>query len=233
MYMTFESPRKYSLLCDQHDTKWLRQHGNHHPNTTVRWSNGTSVLPPETDTLALMHKCWLLADLATELLLYGSQAFVVTNAGPVAGFAGFAVSAICDAAWWWARSAQTDGSKVVTGNTRKNVFRRHTGEPHIYFQQQFTAESDTPANSDPRDTEYASNAVLRDMADYDLQGTCYDGMVAILNSGQNKDRDCTINNTIATYYYCYLTSSHTVASSFQPTDFIIAQLKSSNIYTTS
>lgn len=158
--------------------KWLRQHGNHHPNTTVQWSNGTIVLPHETDALALLHKRWGWQDNFIRLVLFEADAFQVTIAGGVAGFAAFAVVAICSAAWWWGKKGQTEGSKVVTGNSKRHLFGRDSGEPNIYFEQQFTTESNTGTNPDPKDMEYAANDVLQDMADHDFQGACYDGVIA-------------------------------------------------------
>jgi hypothetical protein len=148
--------------------KWLQLHGEGHPNTTVRWSNGTVVAAHEVHALIHLAKRWGWADTAIELTLWGASAFTISNGGLVTGFGVAVVAAL----YGFARSLLSNGKSsgsVVEGGNNDKVRRADDFEPTVFYRQSVANQEDTGHWPSGNDMENAVHSSLQDMADHDCR----------------------------------------------------------------
>ncbi|KAH8905759.1 hypothetical protein BR93DRAFT_699214 [Coniochaeta sp. PMI_546] len=154
--------------------KWLQLHGDGHPNTTVRWSNGTVVAAHEVHALIHLAKRWGWGDTAIELTLWGASAFTISNGGLVAGFGVAVVAALYGFARSLLSNGKSSGSVVEGGNNQKA--KRNNFEPNVFYRQNVANQQDTGHWPSGNDIQNAVHSSLQDMADHDYQGACYDAV---------------------------------------------------------
>lgn len=147
--------------------KWMELHGDGHPNTTVRWSNGTNVARHEVHALVHLTKRWGWADVAIELTLWGTKAFSITNAGLAAGFAAAVVGALFYFGKQLLSNSKSSGSVVESGNNQK--MKRSNYEPNVFYRQSVTNQADTGHWPSGNDMQNAIHSSLQDMAEHDCK----------------------------------------------------------------
>ncbi|KAG4419886.1 hypothetical protein IFR04_007018 [Cadophora malorum] len=147
--------------------KWLSLHSDGHPNTTVKWSNGTHVAPHQVHEIIQLAKRWGWGDAAIELTLWGTRAFTVTNVGLVAGFAAAVVAGLIGYAGYALAHAINPGWRSETPSSPMSSIASKLAIKQI-------PGGHWPSTADMQNAVHSS---LQDMADHDYQGACYDAVI--------------------------------------------------------